>query len=143
MRLNTLTSPNLLLSPRSRTSRWILGLSGAVLLAIGASILLAPVAYQANMGVELPQEPTLLSDMRAMGGGLIGIGLLILIGALWRPMSALAAIAGAVLYVSYGLARVLSMIVDGIPADTLVGSAGVELLVGSVLTGIVLWGLER
>lgn len=143
MRLNTLTHLPAQLSPRSRGSRWILGLSGVVLLAIGASILLAPVAYQANMGVELPHEPTLLSDMRAMGGGLMGIGLLILVGALWRPLSAFAAIAGAVLYGSYGLARVLSMLVDGLPSDTLVGSAALELLIGSISTAIVLWGMER
>lgn len=114
----------------------ILALSGGLLLLIGATILADPIAYQAGLGVDLPRHATLLSDLRAMGGGLLGFGLLLCLGA-WQPtLRATAAIAGATLYLGYGLARLLSLAVDGRPAEALIVSAAIELSVGAALAGV-------
>lgn len=120
-----------------------LGMSGALLLYIGASILLGPLAYQADMGVVLPRDPTLLSDLRAMGGSLLGAGLLLVVGARWAALRAAAAVAGATLYLSYGLSRVLSVVVDGPPADALLIAAGIELAVGGLLAVLATRQLRR
>lgn len=135
MNTNALTSPFSL----SRGARSALAVSGLVLLAVGVPILLGPLAYQAGMGVALPNDPTLLSDLRAMAGSLIGFGLLLVAGARWsRRFGHGAAIGGAVLYLSYGLGRLLSMAVDGLPSGALIGSAAIELLVGGVLALVAL-----
>lgn len=120
-----------------------LGLSGGLLVLIGASILTAPLAYQAGMGVTLPAEPTLLSDLRAMGGGLLALGLLLIAGARSAALRTAAAVAGATLYLSYGLSRLLSMGVDGLPDDTLIVSAGIELVVGGALALVASRALRR
>ncbi|MEL6189904.1 MAG: DUF4345 family protein, partial [Myxococcota bacterium] len=104
-------------------ARGALAVSGSILLAVGGSIFLGPLAYQAGMGVELPTDPTLLSDLRAMGGGLLGFGILLWAGALQRRWGLAAACAGAVLYLSYGLSRLFSIALDGLPSEVLVGSA--------------------
>lgn len=117
-----------------------LGLAGTLLLLIGTSIVLSPVAYQAGMGVALPEAPTLLSDLRAMGGGLVGVGLLVLAGALRPALAESAARAGGVVYLSYGLSRLVSLGLDGWPSEVLIGSTAIELVVGSVLIGVARLG---
>lgn len=125
----------------SRGTRSALIVSGLILLAVGIPILVGPLAYQAGMGVSLPDDPTLLSDLRAMGGSLIGFGLLLVSSATWAQRLARgAAIAGAVLYLSYGLSRLLSMALDGLPTDVLIGSAAIELFVGGLLALVVVRG---
>ncbi len=128
--------------PRSTVARGITALGGLILLAVGLPIFLAPLAYQAGMGVTLPDDPTLLSDMRAMAGSLIGFGLLLLAGAGWRRLGPPAVLAGAVLFTSYGLSRLISLVVDGLPSGALIGGAAVELLVGGTLSAIALRDLR-
>ena len=61
----------------------LLGLSGAAFLAYGVYCLFNPVALAASLGA--PPSPALLSEMRAVYGGLqIWAGLLLLY-VLWRP----------------------------------------------------------
>lgn len=129
-------------TPETRMStpkghRWSLSLAAGILLAVGLPIFADPLGYQAQLGVVLPHEATLLSDMRAQAGALLGMALLMLAGAWLRPHLARgAALAGAVFYLSYGLARLVSMVADGLPAPTLSAAAGLELLVGALLATI-------
>lgn len=123
--------------PLTRSGRTTLILAGIILLLVGVPIVLGPLAYQASMGVVLPDDPTLLSDLRAMGGSLLGFGLL-LVGSARGPHARHAALAGAVLFLSYGTSRLLSMALDGLPTGTLVGSAAIELLIGAALVAAVL-----
>ena len=52
--------------------RVAVGAAALILLAVGLWIFADPVAYQASMGVQIPEDPTLLSDMRAQAGALLG-----------------------------------------------------------------------
>lgn len=126
----------------TRLGRSTLILAGVILLLVGVPILLGPLAYQASMGVVLPNDPTLLSDLRAMGGSLLGFGLLLVVSAR-GPHARHAALAGAVLFLSYGSSRLLSMALDGLPTSTLVGSAAIELLIGAGLSAVVLHSRKR
>lgn len=129
--------------PLTRPARWLLGISGLVLLCVGAPIFLGPIAYQGSMGVQLPVEPTLLSDLRAMAGSLVGFGSLLVVGAIWRRLGSTAAIAGGILYLSYGLSRLVSMAVDGLPSATLIGSAAIELVLGALLAAVAVGRTAR
>ena len=67
-----------------------LGLSGLLLLAIGCAILFAPHSFYATNGIELSDDPSLLSEIRAPGGLLAAIAILVLIGAIRSGQRSLA-----------------------------------------------------
>ncbi len=124
--------------PLSLTSRWTLAGAGLVLLLVGTPIFMDPLAYERGVGVLLPEDPTLLSDLRAMAASILATGLLLLAGANWQRLGPTAAIAGAMLYLSYGLSRLVTMIVDGLPAAALMGATALELVIGSLLAVVAL-----
>ncbi|WP_328477875.1 DUF4345 family protein [Actinoplanes sp. NBC_00393] len=68
---------------------------------------------------------------RATGGGLIGAGALILTGAFSARFTTAAAIAGTVVYLGFGLGRLVSTAVDGSPGSSLILAAVVELGLGA------------
>ncbi|MEV8632451.1 DUF4345 domain-containing protein [Streptosporangium sp. NPDC051023] len=112
-----------------RTAKAVLLVSGLVAIGIGGAILLAPVAFHEVNGIHLDGS-SLLSETRAPGGALLATGVLITLGAFVPRLTFTAAIAGALTYLSYGLSRVLSVAVDGVPASGLVLSAAVEMVIG-------------
>jgi len=104
--------------------------AGLVLLGIGGASLVAPVAFHASSGISLGESRSVLSEARAAGGSLLGAGAVILLGAFVSRLAFTASVLGAVMYVSYGLSRLLSMAVDGMPAQELVLATAVELIIG-------------
>ena len=131
MQISTLSAPA---SPSfTKLRRAVVGGAGAVLLAVGMPIVSDPVGYQASMGSRIPNDPTLLSDLRAQAGAILAFGLLMLLGA-WRPRwTRVAATAGATLYLGYAAARVWSIAADGMPATALVGATALEGVLGLAL----------
>jgi len=109
--------------------------AGLILLAVGAAILLAPVSFHASGGVELSPDPSLLSEIRAPGGSLAAFGALMVTGAFVRRLTAISALGGTLIYLSYGLSRVFGMAVDGVPSGQLVGVTVLELAVGLACAG--------
>jgi hypothetical protein len=128
---------------RSVLSRSAVGAAGGLLLLVGVPIFADPVAYEAAMEVAVPADPTLLSDFRAMAGSLIAFAALLLGAAANPRLLPTAATAGALLFGSYGLSRLVSMAVDGMPSETLIGAAVLELLVGSLLAAVAWVGGAR
>ena len=107
----------------------LLFVSGAVAAGIGAAMLFTPVDFHATSGIVLGDNISLLNEMRAMGGGLIGAGLLAIAGAFVSRLRFAALMIAGILNLSYGLARLVSINIDGIPSTTLVTATGVELAV--------------
>ena len=107
-------------------------LSGLSLLAIGGGILLAPHALHANNGIVLGNDPSLLSEIRAPGGLLTVSSILILTGLFRRSLRSLATLLTVLVYGSFGLARLLSVAVDGTPSNGLVGATAIELIVAAL-----------
>jgi hypothetical protein len=122
--------------------RATLFVAGLVAVAIGAAILLAPVAFHWANGIELTENASLLSELRAPGGALVAAGALIILGAFVARLAFTAAAVGALLYLGYGLARVLSIVVDGAPAGGLIVGMAVELALG-VACAFILGSLRR
>ncbi|GAA3075765.1 DUF4345 domain-containing protein [Streptosporangium carneum] len=113
-----------------RLLRSILFVSGLVVIGIGAATLFAPVAFHEVNGIRLGDDVGLLSETRAAGGALLASGVLIALGAFVSRLAFTAAVVGTLLYLSYGLSRVLSIAVDGVPGSGLVLAAVVETVIG-------------
>ena len=75
----------------TRTLRATLLVSGAIAASIGASILLDPAGFHAGHDIVLGSDPSLLSEVRAPGGALMALGLLMLAGAFVRSLAPTAA----------------------------------------------------
>ena len=103
---------------------------GVVVTAIGAAMVASPAAFHASSGIVLGNDISLLNEMRATGGGLLGAGLFVLAGAVFTPLRFTALVLAGLLNMSYGLARLMSFSVDGVPANTLVAATGFELVMG-------------
>ncbi len=113
-----------------------LAISGLLLLAIGCAILLAPHAFHGSNGITLDLNPNLLSEIRAPGGLLASSGIVILIGAFRRQYRSQAVQLAALVYGSFGVARLVSIALDGVPSSSIVGATALELIVAFI--GIVM-----
>lgn len=115
-----------------------LTLAGLLLLAIGGAILLAPHAFHASNGIELGNNPTLLSEIRAPGGMLAAAAMLTLFSVFRLSLRAFTTPLLVLVYGSFGLARLVSIVQDGMPAGSIVGAAVLELI--AAIIGIaILW----
>lgn len=112
------------------TRRIVLGLAGSTALVIGLAITCAPVAFYASYGIALTPQPNLMSELRAPGANLATLGLIILAGAFFQRMARTAAFLGAAVFIAFATGRVVSLIVDGRPADTVLAALGVEAALG-------------
>ncbi len=110
----------------------LLLLTGLVGIGIGGAILFEPVAFHATSGITVPADKSLLSELRAAGGALLAVGLVVVLGAFVARLTFTALTFATVLYLSYGASRVTSMILDGLPSSTLLAVTAFELGVGLV-----------
>ncbi len=116
----------------SAVLKTILTVAGLIGAGVGGAILLIPEAFHATTGIRLSGDVSLLNEMRASGGALLASGVLVMSGA-WIPKLAFtSAMVASMLYLSYGLSRVLSMVIDGMPDPGLVQVAGLEIVIGTV-----------
>lgn len=123
----------------NRSTLVFLFLSGLLLLGIGGAILLVPHAFHAGNGIVLGDDPSLLSEVRAPGGLLTASSILILLGTFRRHLRQPAMMLTVLIYGSFGLARLLGLVLDGMPSNGLMGSTVIELFVAT----IGLWILWR
>lgn len=106
-------------------------ISGLIAAGIGAAILVAPGPFYATYGIELGGDASLLSEIRAPGGALLALGLLMTIGAFVPALRFASTVVAAAVYLPYGLSRLLSMAIDGLPDTGLIGAAVLELAIGA------------
>ncbi len=114
-----------------------LTLAGLLLLTIGGAVLFAPHAFHASNGIDLGNNPTMLSEIRAPGGLLAVVAMLALISVVRHRLRAFTLPLLVLVYGSYGLARVVSMVQDGMPASSIVGAAFIELIVAIIGIAII------
>lgn len=112
--------------------------SGLILLSVGLSILFLPHAFYQSNGTILGNEPSLLSEIRAGGGMLLVSGILVIIDTFRKSLHRQALALSALVFLAYGVARLASMVMDGIPSTSLVISTGIELLVGTLCLIVLL-----
>ena len=107
-------------------------LSGLILIGIGTAVLFEPTSFAASNGIVLDRNPSLLSEIRAPGGMLLISGVIILLGAIRQNIMRLSLGLAALVYGSYGLSRMWSMVSDGLPSATLTQAAVLELVLGAL-----------
>lgn len=100
----------------SKLIRAQLHLNGWVAVLIGSFIILNPVGMLSSYGLQSDLSAGLLSELRAPGGLLFACGLTIVFCAS-RPATAhIGLLLSIMVYGSYGSVRVLSILLDGLPA---------------------------
>ena len=113
-------------------TRILLLLAGLTLFVIGAALLLVPHAFFAQNGITLGEDPSLLSEIRAPGGLLVVCAVVILRGVFWRDMMRQALLLAVMVYGAFGVSRLLAIALDGMPSESLLWSAGIELVLAAL-----------
>ena len=106
--------------------------AGLVGLYVGGSLLFFPAELQAQSGIILGDNASHYSETRAPGAAIFSATIFILIGITrieWRRFSLLLV---ALFFLSYGLGRLLSLVLDGMPAAGLFYAMIGELVVGAI-----------
>ena len=113
-------------------TRGLLLASGLIAAGIAAMILFAPNAFYGGYGIEIGANVSLANELKAPAGVLLLAGLLMLAG-VFRSEFAIPSLATATaVYLSYGLSRILSMAIDGVPHSGLVSAAVIEIAIGGI-----------
>ena len=110
----------------------MLGLSGAIGVAVGAASLMAPVWFHGTSGIHLDPQVELLNERGAPEGRSWPLGPSFLREHSWQSLTRTSAIVATVVYVSYGLSRALAMGMDGRPSGTLILVMVLELGIGAL-----------
>lgn len=112
--------------------RLVLLLAGLGASGIALAIQIAPEMFYASYGIELGGNSNLINELKAPAGALLLAGVLILAGSIRVRLIVLSTAIAAAVYLSFGLSRVLSMIIDGVPHDALVSAAVAEVAIGTI-----------
>lgn len=110
----------------------LLFVTGLIGVGIGGAILFVPAEFHATSGIVIGSNENLLSEMRAAGGALLACALIVLAGAFFSRLTFTALILSTVLYLSYGVSRLVGMAIDGLPSTNLMVVTAFELGVGLV-----------
>lgn len=122
----------------SKIDKILLVISGLIAAVIGALILFSPVTFYASYDIVLGDNMSLLNEIRAPGGALFASGMLIIAGAFFEKLTYTSIVVSALLYLSYGLSRVVSILIDGMPVDGLVQATVLEIVIGFVCLFILM-----
>ncbi|WP_148205841.1 DUF4345 domain-containing protein [Hyphomonas neptunium] len=114
------------------TLKLILTVAGLVGLGVGIGMVFWPVAFHASAGIVLDGNASLMSEMRASGSAVLGSALVMLSGVFIPRLAFTATLMATVLYISYGIGRLMGMAIDGMPENTIQTIAAAELFIGLV-----------
>lgn len=113
----------------SMVLKGILAISGLILLGIGTATLFAPVAFLGTSNIDLGGQVNLLSEIRAAGGALLGGGILIILGIFISRLTFTSTVISVLIFLSYGIARAIGMVLDGMPDQALTAATVLEFVI--------------
>ena len=116
----------------SNVLKGILILLGLNLTVLGSWRVIDPIAFFEFNGMILSNDVGLLNEARGAGGAVVGFGILILLGAFNQKLSYTSTIAAIVLYLGFGVARVIGFVLDGNPGEMIV-----QGIIGEFVFGLV------
>ncbi|EMY69973.1 DUF4345 domain-containing protein [Leptospira vanthielii] len=103
---------------------------GILLISIGGTILFIPeILFEMNM-IHLNKNPNLLSEIRAPGGVFILSGIALFLSFYITQIVKASLTSAGILLVGYGISRFFSILLDGLPAYSLLLAMTVELALG-------------
>lgn len=100
------------------------------LVIFGGWRLVDPLGFYAFSGLELLDEPGLLSEVRAAGAVIMISGLVVGLGALRPAWSRTAVPLATVVFLALGLGRLLGILLDGSPGAEALQGMVIELVFG-------------
>jgi hypothetical protein len=116
----------------SKVLKGILLYLGGNLIVIGSWRLFDPISFALTNDMDLNGQISLINEARGAAGAIVGFGILIVLGVFNKRLTYTSAIMGPVLYLGYGVARLLSFTIDGYPGEmAIVGMIG-EFVVGGI-----------
>ena len=124
MKVKTMNNPIIL--------RILLLVSGIIAIGIACAILFTPQAFYASYGIVINGDANLANELKAPGGALLAAGIMILAGVVKSELAFASTATAAGVYLSYGLSRLSSMAIDGLPNAALISAASFELVIGTV-----------
>ena len=114
----------------SKVLKGILIILGLNLVVLGSWRVIDPIAFSKFSGMILSADAGLLSEARGAGGAIVGFGLLIMLGAFKRKLAYTSTIVAVIVYLGYGIARVIGLVVDGNPGDKVLQGITGEFIFG-------------
>jgi len=114
----------------SKVLKTILFLLGLALIVLGSWRLTMPVEFFAFSGIDLGNDASMLSEARATGGVVVGTGILIMLGAFFSKLTFTSTLLTAVVFLSFGFARLLGIAIDGMPGPEIVQGIIFEFVFG-------------
>ena len=75
---------------------------------------------------------SMLNEARAFGGAVVGLGILIILGAFSAAMTFTSSILSFVVFLSFGFARLLGIALDGMPGEEIIQGVIFEFVFGVV-----------
>lgn len=115
---------------RTRILKIVLGICTLPVILAGLFALLSPIDFAAKNGIDINENISLLNDYRSFGGLLLGSGLLISSGVFKSNMIFYSLVSATIIYFCFSSGRILSIFMDGYPAEGLVRATIVEFILG-------------
>lgn len=115
----------------SRVVRAFLGVGASLAIPIGLTLVVAPGPFRAFSGNATPTLAGELSEIRAPGGAVLAIGLLMVLGVFRSGLQRLALGASAATFLGYAFGRLVSFGLDGMPSIDLAIAGLVEFGLGA------------
>lgn len=122
----------------SKAVKVLQGIAGMTGIIIGLGMTFFPIAFQSSVGISLGDNVSLLSETRAPGSLLLVGGFIIMLSifsARWRHVGLVLTV---LIYFGYGFGRTVSLLLDGLPHQSLLIALIIELIIGG-LAGYQLW----
>lgn len=107
-------------------------LAGLIGIYVGVGLVFFPVELQAQNGILIAEHPSHLSETRAPGTAILSASMIILISAFRHRWTQMALGLSTLFFLSYGMGRVLSLVLDGMPAEGLFYAMIGELIIGAL-----------
>lgn len=115
----------------SKALKTLLVFSGLIATGIGVVTLFAPVEGFGRLGIDLGGQINLLSFIRAVGGAFVVTGgIVIILGVFVAKLTFTSTILATLMFLSFGLGRLFSMVIDGMPGDVIVAAIVLEMIIG-------------
>lgn len=111
--------------------------AGIIATGLGGMILFAPVAFYAGYGIEPAGQVNLLNELRSHGLAVLAAGFFATAAAFVGRLTLAAMIVTSALYLSYGLSRLVAILLDGMPSSSLLAAGAVELVLGLAGLGLL------
>ncbi len=117
----------------SKFQKIILGFAGFIAFAIGSFITLAPVAFYAGYGINLDNDPNLLNELRGPGANLAVLGAVVMAGLFIQSLTKTSIAIALVIFLAFPVGRVIGIIADGLPSESVLAALAIEVIVGALL----------